>query len=152
MPQQHLERNLHVEDNPAKNTQPAAGERKNPAAQIRIAYTPPMLRVYGSVSRLTMGTGGSAPDAFGMTAKPKPSDRTTKENIVRIGDHPLGIGLYLFDYKPEYRDATSHGRQLGVMADEVETVMPDAVCVHPNGYKMVDYAMLASPQGRRAIH
>jgi hypothetical protein len=28
------------------------------------------------------------------------------------------------------------------MADEVEKVMPEAVSVHPNGYKMVDYAML----------
>ena len=29
-----------------------------------------------------------------------------------------------------------------VMADEVETVMPEAVCVHPDGYEMVYYAML----------
>jgi hypothetical protein len=28
------------------------------------------------------------------------------------------------------------------MADEVEQVMPEAVSVHPDGYKMVNYAML----------
>ena len=28
------------------------------------------------------------------------------------------------------------------MADEVESVMPEAVCMHPNGYKMVAYAMV----------
>jgi hypothetical protein len=66
----------------------------------------------------------------------------TKENIVRIGDHPLGIGLYLFDYRPEFRDEWGHGRQFGVMADEVETVKPEAVSVHENGFKVVDYALL----------
>jgi hypothetical protein len=52
------------------------------------------------------------------------------------------MGLYLFNYKPDFRDEWGHGRQFGVMADEVETVMPEAVTVHPDGYKMVDYAML----------
>lgn len=33
-------------------------------------------------------------------------------------------------------------RQFGVMADEVETVMPEAISVHPDGYKMVNYALL----------
>ncbi len=77
-----------------------------------------------------------------MTKRPCASDRNVKENIVRIGEHPLGIGLYLFDYKPAFRDQWGHGRQFGVMAQEVETVMPAAVCTHPDGYKMVDYAML----------
>jgi len=70
------------------------------------------------------------------------SDRRTKENIVRVGDHPLGIGLYLFDYKPEFRDPWGHGRQFGVIADEVETVMPRAVSMHPDGYNLVNYGML----------
>ena len=70
------------------------------------------------------------------------SDRSIKENIVRIGDHPLGIGLYLFEFKVRFRATWGHGRQFGVMADEVETVMPAAVSNHPDGYKMVDYAML----------
>ncbi len=70
------------------------------------------------------------------------SDRVLKQNIVPVGIHPYGIGLYLFDYKPEYRDAWGYGRQFGVIADEVEKVMPEAVSVHPDGYKMVDYAML----------
>jgi len=70
------------------------------------------------------------------------SDRAIKQGLARIGEHPLGVGLYLFDYKPGFRDLCGHGRQFGVMADEVETVLPEAVSVHPNGYKMVDYAML----------
>jgi hypothetical protein len=70
------------------------------------------------------------------------SDPGLKENIVRIGFHPAGIGLYLFDYKAEYRDSWGHGRQFGVMAAEVEQVMPEAVSVHRDGYKLVDYGML----------
>jgi hypothetical protein len=65
-----------------------------------------------------------------------------KENIVRVGDHPLGIGLYLFDYQPQYRETWGRGRRFGVMADEVEAVRPEAVSVHPDGYKQVNYAML----------
>ena len=70
------------------------------------------------------------------------SDPRAKENVIRIGTHSLGIGLYLFDYKPEYREQWGLGRQFGVMADEVETVMPEAVSVHPDGYKRVNYGML----------
>jgi hypothetical protein len=70
------------------------------------------------------------------------SDRVIKDDIVRIGRHPTGIGLYLFSYKPEFRDAWGDGRQLGVMADEVEQVMPQAVSWHHRGYKMVDYGLL----------
>lgn len=71
-----------------------------------------------------------------------PSDRNVKENIVEIGAHPLGFGLYLFDYKPAFRDQWGHGRQFGVLAQEVEAVMPWAVNMHANGYKMVNYGML----------
>ena len=33
-------------------------------------------------------------------------------------------------------------RQFGVVADEVEEVLPQSVSMHPDGYKMVDYGML----------
>ena len=70
------------------------------------------------------------------------SDRRTKENIARIGCHPLGMGLYLFDYKPQYREQCGLGRQFGVMADEVEAIVPDAVSMGEDGFKRVDYGML----------
>ena len=65
-----------------------------------------------------------------------------KENIVRVGEHPAGIGLYLFDYTAEVRDIAGHGRKFGVMADEVAQVMPEAVSIAADGYRQVDYAML----------
>ena len=45
------------------------------------------------------------------------SERRVKENIVRIGDHPLGFGLYLFDYRPEFRQHWGQGRQFGLMIE-----------------------------------
>lgn len=69
-------------------------------------------------------------------------ERAVKENLTRIGEHPLGIGLYLFDHKPEFRASAGHGRRFSIMADAEEAVLPEEVSVHPDGYKMVDYAML----------
>ena len=113
-------------------------------------YQAPVLRVYGAVSQLTAGQGNSPVDGssgMGMT-----SDRAAKENIVRVGTHPLGIGLYLFDYKPAYREQSGFGRRFGVMADEVETVLPQAVVMHPHGYKMVDYALLGIDLADQTVH
>lgn len=70
--------------------------------------------------------GAAAPVVF--------SDRKLKSNIERIGTHKLGIGLYEYDI--------FGGRQQGVMADEAEKVMPQAVLMHPSGYKMVNYGLL----------
>ena len=90
---------------------------------------------YGAVSDRRHGVGYGAA-----------SDRRLKSNIVRIGTHALGIGLYEYDIFGE--------RQLGVMADEVEQVMPEAVTTHPTlGYKMVRYDLLNQPRtpGRQAL-
>jgi len=62
------------------------------------------------------------------------SDRRLKSNIERIGTSPLGIGVYEYDIFGE--------RQTGVMADELEQVKPEAVVMHPSGYKMVNYGAL----------
>jgi hypothetical protein len=62
------------------------------------------------------------------------SDRRLKSNIVQIGTHPLGIGIYEYDI--------FGNRERGVMADEVAKVMPDAIVPHPSGYMMVNYGKL----------
>ena len=104
------------------------------------AYARPRLVNYGAVHMRTQAaSGGPNENSGGMMAQ---SDRGIKEHISKIGVHPLGFGLYLFDFKPEYRGICGVGRQFGVMADEVEQVMPEAVSVHPDGYKLVDYGML----------
>ena len=112
-------------------------------------YQPPTLAFFGNLATLTQ-SGSQACQGDNAICNPAPtnkgkgtlSDQNAKENIVRVGTHAIGIGLYLFDYKPEFRDVSGHGRQFGVMAQEVELVMPEAVVVHPDGHKMVDYGLL----------
>lgn len=70
------------------------------------------------------------------------SDPLVKTNVVRVGTHPMGIGLYEFEYKPEFQELCGYGRFRGVMADEVEAVMPAAVARHADGFRMVNYSML----------
>jgi len=130
----------------SKNRDPEPGARKK--------YVVPSLVVYGAVGALTQSGSGMWTEtdlgwSMGMwngcssqTSRKSCSERRVKENIVRIGDHPLGFGLYLFDYRPAFRAQWGHGRQFGVMIDEVETVMPAAVSMHPDGYRRVDYGML----------
>lgn len=114
----------------------------NPNCMERPSYQRPRLRLYGRVAQLTQGTGTVGSDGGQtMTMNPQ-SDRRLKTNIVRVGEHRLGIGLYLFDFKPEFRDRWGSARQFGVMADEVEAVLPEAVSVHADGYKIVDYGRL----------
>ena len=112
------------------------------------SYTRPQFAFYGTVRDLTRNSGGSNVEVAGSCNQPKSpvmvcsSERRFKENIHRIGTHPLGIGLYLFEYISEYRELWGYGRKLGVMVDELEKVMPGAIHIHPDGYKQVNYTML----------
>jgi len=69
------------------------------------------------------------------------SDIRMKENIEKIGNLN-GLNIYEFDYKPEFKNEAGYGRFIGVMAQEVETVRPDAVVTRADGYKMVNYGVL----------
>lgn len=65
------------------------------------------------------------------------SDRRLKENIKEVGvDQRTSLTLYEFNYKD--RPGT---RYIGVMADEVELMYPEAVFDH-GGYQAVHYGML----------
>jgi hypothetical protein len=81
-----------------------------------------------------MGLGGAGIMAF--------SDICTKENIVNVGWLPNGLPVYEFDYKPEYKDVAGHGRFIGVMAQDVEKVQPEAVITNADGIKMVNYGVI----------
>lgn len=63
----------------------------------------------------------------------KYSDRRLKDNIKRVGTLDNGLPVYVFTYKGD------DGPVLGLMADEVEQVHPEAVVTDPSGFKMVDY-------------
>jgi hypothetical protein len=81
-----------------------------------------------------MGLGGAA----------LMSDIRTKENIKQIHWLPNGLPVYEYEYKPEFKDhpLAGHGKFVGVMAQEVEQMYPQAVVNLDNGYKAVNYGLL----------
>ena len=81
---------------------------------------------------------------FGLGSAFLLSDITAKQDIEKIGTHPLGIGIYSYQYKPEYRPIWGYGKQIGVMAQDVLDIIPEAVLVHPDGHYMVNYGMLGN--------
>jgi hypothetical protein len=72
------------------------------------------------------------------------SDIRTKQNIKQIHWLPNGLPVYEYEYKPEFKDhpLAGHGKFVGVMAQEVQAVMPKAVINLENGYLAVDYGKL----------
>ena len=78
-----------------------------------------------------LGTMGSTAAGQAALSGFVASDRRLKSNIKRIGTHPLGIGIYEYDIFGK--------RDVGMMADEVESVSPASVMTHPSGFQMVDY-------------
>ena len=63
------------------------------------------------------------------------SDRRLKTNIVKIGERPDGLGVYSYDY-------TWGTPAIGVMADEVAALRPDALGPVIGGYQTVNYGAL----------
>jgi len=125
------------------DTKPLAAAGRT--ARLKRPYFRPRLQELGRLHVQTQGTGpnnGDAGQNMMASGGMGPSDRRLKERIARVGQHPAGFYLYLFDYKPEFQEAFGTGRRWGVMADEVEAVIPEAVHVGTDGYKRVAYSML----------
>lgn len=60
------------------------------------------------------------------------SDRRLKKNVARLGTRSDGLGVYEFEY------LWGGGRQIGLMAQEVVNIYPDAIG-ESHGYMTVDY-------------
>jgi hypothetical protein len=86
--------------------------------QARAAYS----------SGLFQGIGGVAQGIGSAVA----SDRRVKTNIKIVGKTDSGLPVYTYQYKGQ------NVTQMGVMAQDVEMVNPEAV-VEINGIKHVDY-------------
>jgi hypothetical protein len=71
-----------------------------------------------------------------LTPTVVPSDIALKHDVVRLGNLADGIGLYRFQYN------WSDQVYVGVIAQEVAAVRPDAVVRGGDGYLRVDYARL----------
>ena len=87
----------------------------------------------GTLSSL-LSAGGSA--AQGASALMALSDRRLKTDVEKVGERPDGLGVYAFRY------LWSPVRYIGVMAQEVLGVKPEAVVHLPGGYMAVNYGAL----------
>jgi len=87
--------------------------------------------------------GLGAYNAFGGGAAAA-SDINLKENVVLLWRTDNGMGIYEFEYKPEFKDheLCGHGKFIGYVAQEVEKFMPEAVFTMDNGYKAVNYDLV----------
>ncbi len=80
----------------------------------------------------TAGFFGSLAGGIGTAVA---SDIRLKNNINHVDTLPNGIKLYTWNWKEERNEPT-----FGVIAQEVQQVIPEAVIQHPEGYLMVDYS------------
>jgi Chaperone of endosialidase len=104
-------------------------ERRDALARLAKYTAPAMLAVLMSAadSRATLIVSGG---------RPVESDIRLKRDITQVGQVDSGIGLY------RYRYLWSDTICVGVMAQEVAAVMPEAVQRGADGYMRVDYARL----------
>ena len=97
----------------------------------------------GQQNAMTGGMMNLGGQALGAAATIAPlflaSDKNVKKNIIKIGEKN-GINIYEFDYKTDEHSELSTGKQIGVMAQEVEHI-PNAV-IQGDKYKLVDYAVI----------
>jgi hypothetical protein len=83
------------------------------------------------------GGFGQLIGTIGGAALSKYSDRRLKQKIIQVGEDARGFGIYEFAYR-ESPDV----RYRGVMADEVEQVVPQAVEYGEDGFAKVNYGLL----------
>jgi len=95
-----------------------------------------------------LGVGTSTPTTTGLIRATNDviayfsSDERLKENVVEITgslDILKQIGGYHFDWKPMPGIHENEGGDIGVIAQEVEKVLPEVVTTRENGYKAVKY-------------
>jgi hypothetical protein len=100
------------------------------------------LTTSSSTSQQSSSSGSGTSDLIktGITAAAAAflSDRRMKSDIVLVTPLQSGLNLYQFRYKHD--PALLH---YGVMADEVEELLPAAIILRDDGMKLVDYHMLS---------
>ncbi len=81
-------------------------------------------------------------DYLTLAATASASDINLKDSITKIGELSDKIGLYRWKWNDAAKDLGIDTPEVGLLAQEVEAVMPEAVSTAPNGYKQVRYDMV----------
>ena len=79
-------------------------------------------------------------DYLSLGASAMSSDMRLKTNINQVGDLPNGLGIYTWDWTDEaVEKGLANNMHIGVLAQEVEKIMPSAVVHTDSGYMAVKY-------------
>jgi len=89
-----------------------------------------------------MGDTGLFKDIYNWAKGFIPSDTALKTNVQLQGQLPNGINLYTWDWTEEGKELSNNAPSYGVIAQEVQEIMPEAVVRGEHGYLTVDYSKL----------
>jgi len=70
------------------------------------------------------------------------SDINLKDNIKPVGKLPNGLSLYTWDWTEKAQEIVGDQPSYGVIAQEVQQVIPEAVIKQNDGYLAVDYSKI----------
>ena len=104
------------------------------STMIKKDGTGPNAWLFEDLYKATRPSNGTS---WGQQYGPMASDARLKENIVKVGNSPSGIGIYEWNYK-----SAPNSRYQGVMAQEVMQIVPEAVYSEEDGFLSVYYDML----------
>lgn len=115
----------------------------NVGGQSKGGLSHQLLVMDAGITKTAIGTGiwtSGNITAGGDVIAYSSSDKRLKDNIKPI-ENPIGkilkIGGYTFDWNNNQDTHTGH--DIGVIADEIEAVLPEIVVTRENGYKAVKY-------------
>jgi hypothetical protein len=118
------------------------------SASATASFNVPMTYVSGG-----LGVGTATPNTVGLIRATNDviayygSDERLKDNIFTISgslDKLIQIRGVEFDWKPMPGIHENEGHDIGVIAQEIEKVLPEIVTTRDNGYKAVKYEKLVA--------
>jgi len=89
-----------------------------------------------------MGDTGLFKDIYNWAKGFIPSDMSLKTNVQFKGQLPNGINLYTWDWTEKGQELSNNAPSYGVIAQEVQQIIPEAVVRGDHGYLTVDYSKL----------
>lgn len=133
MPQFQAYQGANIAAAPLMDATMAQGNFAQQNYQNQIAAGNPLMDGLFGLAGAGLGAAGAAGGVAPLFAGL--SDRRLKENIKLLWKSGK-FNIYSFNYTFDKFEC------IGVMADEIETIMPEAVLTLPSGYKAVNYGML----------
>ena len=82
--------------------------------------------------------------AAGTAASLSKSDIRLKTEIKRVGELENGIPVYRWKWTKEAKKIVGDQGTLGVLAQEILNIMPEAVSIGSDGYYQVDYGRVVN--------